>query len=322
MTGTLRIGVMACANIAQKSVIPAILSCGFTDLVAVASRSSQKAQQFAAQFECEAVTGYENLLSRDDIDAIYMPLPTGLHEEWVTKSLEAGKHVLVEKSFASDYPSARLMVDLARRSNLLVMENFMFLYHSQYDFVKDQFEKGAIGELRNFRSSFGFPPMQQENFRYDKALGGGALLDAGAYTLRACQLFLGFDLDVEAATLLTPEDAGVDIFGGAYLASASGSFAQVSFGFDNFYQCNCELWGSKGKLIVHRAFTAGPEFRPTISIEKQGESLDHLMEPDNHFVNLLEEFARCIRSGDFAGKYQEIENQARLMDQLKQHASA
>ena len=159
---------MGCANIALRSVIPAILSCGFTRLVAVASRSSQKAQQFAAQFECEAVQGYENLLSRDDIDAIYMPLPTGLHEEWVTRSLEAGKHVLVEKSFASDYASARLMLDLARSSNLLVMENFMFLYHSQYDFIKDQIDKGAIGELRGFRSSFGFPPLQQENFQLSK----------------------------------------------------------------------------------------------------------------------------------------------------------
>ena len=321
MTGALRIGVMGCANIARQSVIPAILLSGHTRLLAVASRNAQKARQFAAQFECEAVTGYESLLSRDDIDAVYMPLPTGLHEEWVIKTLEAGKHVLVEKSFACDYASARLMLELARRSNLLVMENFQFLYHSQYDFVKNLIGRGEIGELRSFRSSFGFPPLNKDNFRYDKALGGGALLDAAAYTIRASQLFLGFDLEVQAATLVTPEDATVDIYGGAYLTAATGAFAQVSFGFDNFYQCNCELWGSKGKLIAQRAFTAGPEFRPSISMEKQGERLDHLLEPDNHFVNLLEEFARCVRSGDFEGKYQEIENQARLLEQVKQHAS-
>ena len=109
---------MACADIAQRSVIPAILQSEHTQLVAVASRSAQKARKFAGQFGAAAITGYANLLERPDIDAIYMPLPTGLHEEWVKRSLEAGKHVLVEKSFAMDLASARRMLDVARSNNL------------------------------------------------------------------------------------------------------------------------------------------------------------------------------------------------------------
>ena len=312
---------MGCANIAQQSVIPAVLKTENTELVAVASRTEQKAQDFASRFACDSIVGYENLLKRDDIDAIYMPLPTGLHEKWVTRSLEAGKHVLVEKSFAMDHASALKMLALARQSNLLVMENFMFVYHSQYDFVRNLIDSGEIGELRGFRSSFGFPPLDKGNFRYNKALGGGALLDAAAYTIRASQLFLGFDLEVRAATLNTPENAGVDIYGGAYLSSANGAFSQVSFGFDNFYQCMVELWGSKGKLVAHRAFTAGPGFKPSVSLEKQGERFDHQLEADNHFVKILEEFARCVATGDFEEKYREIENQSRLLDQVRQHAS-
>jgi len=312
----LKIGVLGCANIAQRSVIPAIESITDFELVAIASRTKEKAQEFANQFNCNAIEGYQNLLDRKDIDVIYMPLPTGLHEEWVIKALESGKHILIEKSLAMNYDSAKRMVDLAREKGLLIMENFMFLYHNQHQFVKDLIDKGEIGEVRCFRSSFGFPPLANDNFRYNKALGGGALLDAAAYTVRASQLFLGNDIWVEAATL-NNNDTEVDLFGGAYLKAENGLFAEVAFGFDNFYQCNYEIWGSKGKIIAQRAFTPGAEYKPTITLEQQGETFNYEIDAENHFVNILNEFKHCVINGSFEKKYEEILNQSRLLQELK-----
>ena len=312
----LNIGVLGCANIAKRSVIPAIKSINDFNLVAIASRTQAKADEFAQEFGCEAVEGYQNLLERKDIDAIYMPLPTGLHEEWVNKALEAGKHILIEKSLAMNYDSAHRMVDLAREKGLLIMENFMFLYHGQHQYVKDLIAKGEIGELRCFRSSFGFPPLDEGNFRYSKELGGGALLDAAAYTVRASQLFLGNDLWVEAATL-NNIDANVDIYGGAYLKAANGMFSEVAFGFDNFYQCSYEIWGSKGKITAQRAFTPGVDFKPIITLEQQGEVFNYEVDAENHFVNILNEFKRCIIEKDVEKKYEEILNQSRLLQELK-----
>ncbi len=316
----LRIGVLGCANIAKRSVIPAMLEIDGLELVAVASRTEHKANEYAQLFNCEAIVGYQNLLDRGDIDVIYMPLPTGLHEEWVIKALQAGKHVHIEKSLAMDYDSAMRMVDMARDKGLLIMENFMFLYHGQHQFVKDIIAKGEIGELRCFRSSFGFPPLPEDNFRYNRELGGGALLDAAAYTVRASQLFLGNDLWVEAATL-NNNKSEVDIYGGAYLKSEQGHFAEVAFGFDNFYQCNYEIWGSKGKITAHRSFTPGSNFKPVITIEKQGEIENHEIEAENHFINILKEFIRCVNEKDFESKYEEILNQARLLHGLRKKAS-
>ncbi|MGB0887832.1 MAG: Gfo/Idh/MocA family protein [Vicingaceae bacterium] len=312
----LRIGVLGCANIARRSVIPAIKSIAEYDLVAIASRTQAKADDFANEFSCEAIEGYQNLLDRNDIDVIYMPLPTGLHEEWVMKALEAGKHILIEKSLAMNYESAKKMVDLARQKGLLIMENFMFLYHGQHNFVKDLIAKGEIGELRCFRSSFGFPPLDKDNFRYNAAAGGGALLDAAAYTVRASQLFLGSDLWVEGATL-NNMNTEVDLFGGAYLKSEAGMFAEVAFGFDNFYQCNYEIWGSKGKITAQRAFTPGANFTPTITLEKQGEVFDHKIDAENHFVNILTEFKRCVLEKEFESKFEQILNQSRLLQELR-----
>ncbi|PCI97357.1 MAG: NDP-hexose-3-ketoreductase [Flavobacteriales bacterium] len=316
----LRIGVLGCANIAKRSVIPAIKSIADFELIAIASRTKAKAEEFAKEFDCEAIEGYQNLLDRKDIDVIYMPLPTGLHEEWVIKALEAGKHIHIEKSLAMNYESATKMVDLARRKGLLIMENFMFLYHNQHQFVKDLIVKGEIGEVRCFRSSFGFPPLDKDNFRYNKALGGGALLDAAAYTIRVSQLFLGEDLKVEAATLNTM-NTEVGLFGGAYLKASNGSFSEVAFGFDNFYQCNYEVWGSKGKIIAQRAFTPGAEFKPTITLEQQGDTINYEIGAENHFVNILNEFKRCVHENDVETNYKDILNQSRLLQELKDKAS-
>ncbi len=312
----LKIGVLGCANIAKRSVIPAIKSIADFELVAIASRKKAKAEEFATAFNCEAIEGYQNLLNRNDIDVLYMPLPTGLHEEWVIKALEAGKHILIEKSLAMNYDSAKKMVNLARQKGLLIMENFMFLYHGQHQLVKDLIAQGQIGEMRCFRSSFGFPPLPSDNFRYNKTIGGGALLDAAAYTVRASQLFLGNDIWVEAATL-NKLNTEVDLFGGAYLKTDNDLFAEVAFGFDNFYQCNYEIWGSKGKITAQRAFTPAANFKPTITLENQRDVIDYEIDAENHFVNILNEFKRCIIENDVEMKYEEILNQSRLLQELK-----
>lgn len=316
----LRIGVLGCANIAKKSVIPAILSIADFELVAVASRTADKVQEYANLFSCEPIVGYQNLIDRENVDIIYMPLPTGLHEEWVLKALDSGKHILIEKSLAMNYPSAEKMVQKAREKGLLIMENFMFLYHNQHQIVKQLIAEDKIGEIRCFRSSFGFPPLPSDNFRYNKELGGGALLDAAAYTVRASQLFLDGNLNVKASSLNYNEN-GVDIFGGAFLKNKNGLFSEVAFGFDNFYQCNYEIWGSKGKITAHRAFTPAPDYSPLITLEQQGEKINIDAPAENHFIAILNEFKRCVLEKDLEAKYTEILNQSSLLEKIRKLSS-
>jgi len=278
---------MGCATIAERSMIPAILAVPDWNLVAVASRTLDKAQTFARTFNCEAIAGYENLLNRDDIDAIYMPLPTGLHDEWIMKSLDAGKHVLAEKSIAYDYPSAEKMVDLARKNKLVLMEDFMFQYHSQHQFVFDLLRKKEIGDIRIFRANFAFPPLPKDNFRYDDTIGGGALLDAAGYVVRATHFIMGDKFKVTAANLHFDPETGTNLWGGAFLDNGEGVSAQLAFGFDHFYQCNYDIWGSKGRIFADRAFTPKADFSPLIIVEKQGERKEYPMKPDNHFIGSI-----------------------------------
>lgn len=128
-TNKLRIGVMGCSGFAARAMIPAMKELPEIELKAVASRNGVKAKTYAERFDCDAVEGYDGLLRREDLDAIYMPLPPGLHEEWISRSLEAGKHVLVEKPFVTDGSAALHLLRKAREKRLLVMENFLFLHH-------------------------------------------------------------------------------------------------------------------------------------------------------------------------------------------------
>ncbi len=313
----LNIAVMGCAGIALRSMIPAIKATPEWNLVAVASRTKEKADQFAGKFNCEAVVGYKNLLHRDDIDAIYLPLPTGLHDEWINKCLAAGKHVLAEKSIAANYHSAKTMVVAAQSKNLVLMEDFMFQYHSQHQFVFEMMRNNEIGEIRVFRANFGFPPLPKNDFRYDDAVGGGALLDAAGYTVRATHFVLGDDFVVKASNLFIDPETGTNIFGGAFLTNTSGISAQLGFGFDNFYQCNYEIWGSKGKIIADRAFTPKVDYSPLIIVEKQGERKEYPMKPDNHFFGSLNEFHRAITEHDAEKHYHEVLLQSKTLEDIR-----
>jgi len=313
----LNIAVMGCAGIALRSMIPAIKATPEWNLVAVASRTKEKAGQFAGKFHCEAVVGYKNLLHRDDIDAIYLPLPTGLHDEWINKCLAAGKHVLAEKSIAANYHSAKTMVVAAQSKNLVLMEDFMFQYHSQQKFVFELLKNNEIGEVRVFRASFGFPPLPKNDFRYDEQVGGGALMDAAGYTVRAVHFILGDDFVVKASNLFIDPQSGTNIFGGAFLTNQKGISAQLGFGFDHFYQCNYEIWGSKGKIIADRAFTPKVDYSPLIIVEKQGERHEYQMKPDNHFIGSLREFHRAITEHDAENHYHDILLQSKTLEDIR-----
>jgi len=316
----IRMGILGCADIANRLVIPNMILSGNYDVVAFASRDYNKAILFKNKFGGIAVKDYQALIERDDIDAVYIPLPPGLHYEWIIKALNAKKHVFSEKSITTNYNETKNIISLARTEKLVVFENFMFPFHSQFEFVKEKIANGAIGIIKLLRSSFGFPIFNAEtNIRYKKKLGGGALFDAGAYTLMAAQLFLGSEQKIIGATLIN-NGKEVDFQGAVMLRNNAGIVSQLAFGFDNFYQNNIELWGSTGKLTVMRAFTAGPGFMPEIIIEQQNKYEKFILNADNHSIKILNAFYNAICNNNYDIQYKQILNQSNLMTNIKEYA--
>jgi len=315
-----KIGVIGCADIAERYVIPSILNLSeiFT-LCGIASRTKAKASKFATKFQTIPFSGYESLLEKGDLDAVYIPLPNSEHAEWIEQALSRGINVLVEKSMACNFEDVKRLNEKAAENGLVLMENFQFRFHQQLSTIKNIVNRGKIGRLRCIRSSFGFPAFKDKNnIRYKQELGGGALLDAGVYPIKIAQIFLGHDINVTSASLCY-EGKEVDIWGGAYLNQNDGPlFAEIAFGFDHFYQCNLEIWGSKGKVNTNRIFTAPPGYSPRIIFESKKGIETISVEPCNHFEKMLTHFHMLIvNQKDIENEYKQNINQARIIQQLK-----
>jgi predicted dehydrogenase len=316
-----KIGVIGCASIARRHVIPSILELNDRyELSGVASRSGSRANEFASLFDTISFDSYESLVDEIELDAIYIPLPNSLHAKWVRKALERNLHVLVEKPMACHLEDVIELNQMASERKLVLVENFQFRFHRQLTRIKELVSDGVIGELRCVRSSFGFPPFKQAgNIRYKKDLGGGALLDAGAYPIKVAQVFLGQHIEVSAANLFIDDKRDVDLWGGGYLSQKDGPvFAQIAFGFDNFYQCRLELWGSKGKIVTNRIFTAPSDHTCKVSVETRAGKEVFSVEPQNQFKEMLCHFHDLVKSGKgLSAEYKQNINQARLIHEMQ-----
>lgn len=291
----MNIGILGASDIAFRRFLPALKKCPDFTYAGVASRTPEKARPFQEQFGGEVYDGYDALLADERIDAVYVPLPPALHYVWGQKVLNAGKHLLMEKPFATDPAEAETLLRLADERGLAVHENYMFLFHSQLEKIKEIISSGELGQMRLYRMSFGFPMRAAGDFRYTKALGGGALLDCGGYPLRLAVELLGESARLAQARLCRPEGYEVDLYGSAVVENDAGMCAQVSFGMDNAYQCRLEAWGSKATLIAPRVFTAGAGFEPPLILQTPGGEKQLKLASDDQFLHSIERFARLIR---------------------------
>ena len=332
----LRIGVLGPSEIAFRKFLPALkksthfeyvgvaianskernLEVGEKELNIILSQSREKALNIKKFFNGMVFNSYEELLTSDNIDAIYIPLPPGLHYYWAKKALDNGKHILVEKPFTTELEDTEKLLELAEQKQLAVHENYAFCYHEQLKKIQQLISEGVIGELRQIRTAFGFPYRGATDFRYHKNMGGGALLDCGGYPIKLSTCFLGNTARVMTANLTTTREHDVDVFGSATLQNNEGVTAQISFGMDNFYKCEVEIWGSKGYIFAPRIFTA-PADEKVIIVLNNGEEKKLDIQENDQFLGSLHQFYQCISDATVRLKvYEEIKIQSKQVKDI------
>ena len=223
----LRIGCLGAARIAPAAVINPARSVTGVEVTAVAARDHDRARAFAAKHGVAKTHGsYDALLADPDIDAIYNPLPNGLHAEWTLKAIEAGKHVLCEKPFTANAVEAQMVVDAAAKSGLTVMEAFHWRYHPlaarMLEIVRDD-----LGPLQRVSAAFCFPLVRFSDIRWELDLAGGALMDAGCYAVHMARTLAGEEPEITRASALELRP-GVDRRMDAELRFPSGTAGQVT----------------------------------------------------------------------------------------------
>ncbi|KIY69651.1 NAD(P)-binding protein [Cylindrobasidium torrendii FP15055 ss-10] len=186
--GALKFGILGAAAIGPEALIKPARSHADVVIYAVAARDKARAQEYADKHGITKVhDSYQDLLDDPEIDVVYNPLPNGLHFEWTAKALLAGKHVLLEKPATDTAEEARALFELAEKQGRVLLEAFHYRFHPAIRRLKEIILSQELGNVKSITTSLAIPKQAfgDDDIRYNHALGGGAQMDVGGYTLNA-----------------------------------------------------------------------------------------------------------------------------------------
>ena len=325
----LRWGLLGCARICRRGLIPGIRGSESGTLAALASRDRAQAESWAREFDIPKVHGsYDDLLADPEVDAVYVPLPNELHRPWVEKAADAGKHVLCEKPLALDADEARAMGEHCRGRGVLLMEAFMWRHQPRTLAIQKLVDGGAIGELRFVRSSFSFP-IDAGDWRLEPGRGAGALWDVGCYGVNTARLFAGAEPDrIHAVARLSP--GGVDMSLSASLGFPNGVLAAVDCSFEQPFRCTYELVGTKGLIEVPDAYLP-PASGPVATLRRladpsdvgaAGDRVETLNFPAvDQYAAMVDSFARSVAAGSLESPAEDGLGQMRALEGILRAAT-
>ena len=323
MYSKIKFGIIGCSRIAKRSVIPAITKSEFAEIEMIGSRSIDKAKKFSNEFNCKKYGTFEDVISDDSVDAVYISTPIGIHEEWAIKAASAGKHILCEKSSTTSFESAKKMTEYSKQNNVRILEGFVFRFHPQHQKVKELIDNNKIGDLVSFNGSFGFPAFPEGDIRYDSKLGGGFLNDCGCYPINASRMIFEEEPIGVSCILSIDAKTGVDIRGTSYIIFENEKTASVTYGNGNYYQAKYNIWGSEGIISLERAYSVPPDFKTKVNIQYSTENNWDGRKSENYQINAADHFTEMINafcleiSGDKKSSFnfeEELKNQAKVME--------
>ena len=247
----LRFGILGAARIAPKALVKPVALIDSAVVTRVAARDISRAEAFAQEHGIEGVSAtYDDLLSSDDVDVVYNPLPMNLHHEWTIKALRAGKDVLCEKPFASNAAEAAEMVAVADAEGRVLGEAFHHRHHPMFQRIIDVIESGVIGKVTRAEGYFNVS-IPQPDIRWDYATSGGSLMDLGCYSTMLVRHAVGEEPVVaEAEAVEGPENIDASIC--AELTFPGGATGRVESSMVNegAPDVRLEVHGTEGSITA------------------------------------------------------------------------
>ena len=248
-------GFIGAGVVATKALAPAVRSARNANLYAVASRDISRALNLSPSCVYD---NYDELINDPKVEAIYISLPNNVHASIASRALIAGKAVLCEKPLTMNYQESEELVRVSKASNSLLVEAIWFRWHPRLIKACEQIAAGVIGEITQIDAAFTYVNNNKGNYRFDPALGGGALLDLGPYPLHLIASLFGSEARVEL--LKANQDigpSGVDLVTtGSALINGSVRF-NFNLSFVGQLSQEISISGSKGKIkfLEGQAFT-------------------------------------------------------------------
>ena len=283
----LRIGVLGAARITNQAMIKPAARVDDVEVAAVAARDRSRAETYATKRGIPRVlSSYDELVTDPEIDAIYNPLPNGLHGRWTIAALEAGKHVLCEKPFTANAEEAEAVATVAQRSGKVCMEAFHYRYHPLMQRLIDIVHGGQLGEVRRIETWMCIPLLPPKDIRWSLALAGGTLMDVGCYAIHMLRDLAGGEPEVLRATA-KERSPGVDRYAEADMRLPSGADGniRVSMLSRHLLSLGLRVTGSEGTLKVLNA-TAPQAFHRVTVKNREGTQHEKFTRQPTYFFQL------------------------------------
>ena len=290
--------MLGAARITPSALIKPAKDNADVVVAAVAARDGSRARAFAAKHGIARVhESYEALIADPDLDAVYNPLPNGLHGKWTRAALAAGKHVLCEKPFTANAAEAREIADLAAKSDRVVMEAFHYRYHPLALRTEQIIASGELGKLERVEAALCFPLPKFSDIRYNYSLAGGAMMDAGCYAVHMARTFGGSTPEVVSAQAKL-RDPQVDRAMTAELRFAEGHTGRVrcSMWSTRLLEITAHVVGDRGEVRVFNPVT--PQFFHRLSIRSpDGKRVERFPRRPSYAYQ-LDAFAGAVLRGE------------------------
>jgi predicted dehydrogenase len=294
MKKAIRWGILGPGAVSRKFAA-GLRSAEGAELVAVGSRSRERAERFASEFGVRrAHAGYDALAGDDGIDAVYIGTPHSFHREHTVLCLLHGKHVICEKPFALNAAEADEMVGTARGQRRTLMEAMWMRFLPAMVKARALLAEGVIGDIRRVTADFGFRAKFDPAHRlFDRFLGGGALLDIGIYGISLAHMLLGTPARIGGAAHIGA--TGVDEESTVLLDYENGGSAVLTMSLRADTPGEALILGTDGWLRIPSPWWAAS--RIVIKRERKGETTLDLPFKANGFTHEAEGFMDCVRAG-------------------------
>jgi predicted dehydrogenase len=291
----LRIGVLGAARITPAALIRPARSVPEVQIAAVAARDPGRAAAFAARHKIQTIhSSYAELLADRGIGAVYIPLPNGLHAEWTLRAIAAGKHVLCEKPMTSNATEAAQVAEAAANAGVVVTEAFHYRYHPLISRVLELVP--TLGELRHVETRLCFPLPRFGDIRYSYELGGGAMMDAGCYTVHALRTLAGAEPEVVAAraALRSSQVDRAMVADYRFPGGATGR-TTASLWSRHVLSLSAKVLGERGSLTIFNYVM--PQFFHRLTVKVDGRTRRERVPGEATYVYQLRAFAKAVGGG-------------------------
>ena len=281
-----------------KNILPSIKETKNLSLYGVVSRNLKTIKKCSEDFDCLYWQDPEQMLLDDEVDIVYVSTPPGLHFDQGLKILSSGKHFWCEKPITININDFERLLKISRQANLSINEALMYVHHPHFMKLKELIGNGVLGSLTNVKCSFTLPKLMDPGYRFNKRLGGSALLDLGIYPLSIItNLFSKNEIKIGSSVIQKDEKDNTDVNGEVELIVDDSISCILDWSYNKTYKNEISFHGATGSLRTEKIFSKDSNYFPTITLNTQKKESVINIESANHFKLMLELFSSNITNG-------------------------